>query len=85
MPIRRAEFDRGEIDPSLSILEFFKSQPHLAFTAEEVQDALERADRVTDIEIVRQMLLHLESRGRLESRVVSGRLYYAYKAITLGR
>ena len=85
MPIRRSEFDKGEIDPSLVVLEFFRGQRDLAFPLEEVHEALAKAGINIEIEILRGMVVDLESRGRLESKVVAGRLYYRYKTFRLGR
>ncbi|MBE0415691.1 MAG: hypothetical protein IBX36_04025 [Dehalococcoidia bacterium] len=84
MPISRDEFERGELDPSLFIVDFLRSSPDYAYTLEEL--IAELASRGMDLaeEDLQDILSSLETRGRIESKTRRSMVYYIYRKPKLG-
>ncbi len=78
MPISRGEFEKGDIDLRLVILEFLRSNSDYAHSLEEIIEQL-ISEGITPIyEEVNDMLTGLVNKKRLESKSISGVLYYMY-------
>jgi len=78
MPISRKEFESGELNLSLLIIDFLHSNPDYAYTVEELVEEL--VSRGTDLtaEKVQTVLSSLENRGRVEVKEIHGVIYYIY-------
>jgi hypothetical protein len=89
MPISRREFEKGELDPSLLVEQFLRSNPDCAYTLQELMSEL--ASKYTLQELMSGMiskgaqfseddlgsiLERLSERGRIESKTIGGVLYY---------
>ena len=78
MPISRSKFESGELDPSLFLVEFLRSNPDYAYTMEELIEKLASKGIDLTAEKVESILRLLESRGRIESKMKYGVVYYIY-------
>jgi len=79
MPISRSDFESGELDPSLLLTEYLRSTPDYAYTLDELKEYLISRGVHLTTEELGNVLNTLESRGRVESKVVVGVLYYIYR------
>ena len=78
MPISRSEFESGELDPGILIMDFLRSNPDYAYTVYELLEQLaSNGVNLTDVEI-EEILKSLESRGRIKAKAKSGVVYYIY-------
>jgi hypothetical protein len=78
MPISRGEFEKGELDPGLLILEFLRSNPDYAYILEELIGELAKRGMDLTAEEAQSILSSLESRGRVEAKTIHGMVYYIY-------
>ena len=76
MPISRREFESGEPDPSLLLTELLRSDPDCAYAVEELMDELASRGMDLTAEEVQSILGSLEDRGKVESKVRYGMVYY---------
>lgn len=76
MPISRREFESGELDPSLLLIEFLRSNPDYAYTAKELIGELASKGMDLTKEEMQNALSSLENRGRIESKIIHGVVYY---------
>ena len=84
MPISRREFESGELDPSLLIIEFLRSNPDNAYTMEELMEELaSRGVNLTTGEM-QNILDSLEKREKIEAKASIGVVYYIYRKPRLG-
>ena len=79
MPISREEYDAGGYDAEQALLEFLRQNDGSAFTASELLETFSDSDVAMMEVVVTELLQSLESRGRIESKVVRGRVYYTYR------
>ncbi len=79
MPISRSEFESGELDPGLLLIEYLRSNPDYAYTLDELKEYLISRGVHLTTEELGNVLNTLESRGRVELKVVVGVLYYIYR------
>ncbi len=78
MPISRSEFESGELDPSLLIIDFLHSNPDYAYTVEELLEQLASSGIDLTGEEMQSILKSLESRGRIEVKTIDAVIYYIY-------
>ena len=78
MPISRREFEGGELDPSLLLIEFLRSNADYAYTVEELQSELAETGIDLTVEKMQDILNSLKNRGRIEAKTRYGVVYYIY-------
>ncbi len=79
MPITRREFDAGSRNPGDHLLEFLKANDQIALAIDELLNELLDKGFVVSMEQVQEVMSDLVNRGRAESKIVSGKIYYAYR------
>ena len=79
MPITRREFDAGSGNPRDHLLEFLKANDQIALAIDELVNELIEEGFVVSVEEVQEIMSDLVNRGRAESKIVSGKIYYAYR------
>jgi|Deesub1362A_J573_1020465.scaffolds.fasta_scaffold00246_2 acetate kinase len=79
MPISRREFESGELDPGLLLIEFLRSNSDYAYTLDELVRELGSKGIHMTGEDLRNILRSLEHRGRIESKIKYGVVYYIYR------
>ncbi len=72
MPISRQEFESGEPDPSLLVMEFLRSNSDYAYTVEELLVVLSaRRAELTEKDML-EVLRSLQEREKIEARSEEG-------------
>lgn len=84
MPISRKEFESGELDPSLLIIEFLSSNPDYAYSLEELVEWLASRGVNVKVEELRAILRSLEEQEKVEVKMKVGMVYYIYRKPRLG-
>ena len=79
MPISRTEFEKSELDPGFVLEEFLRSNPDLAYTAEELVVEMASNRVALTIEEVQGILGDLEKRERVTEHGVRDIVYYIYR------
>jgi hypothetical protein len=81
MPISRKEFEAGKSDVSLRLLEFLQMNELWAYSLEQLSALLaEGGPSLTQDELLEE-LRSLEQRGRVDSKIVAGRVYFVYRKV----
>ena len=81
MPINKIEFEKGGRDPSILLIEFFRSNARIAYNLDELVKVLASIGRKLPAEEVERILLSLEYGGAVESKVIAGVPYYRYRKV----
>ncbi len=84
MPSGRKEFESGELDPSLLLIEFLRSNPDCYYILEEL--IVELASRGINVktEEMQDILQSLEKQDKVEAKTRTGVVYYIYQKLSLG-
>jgi hypothetical protein len=81
MPIDKVEFEKSGREISVVLMEFFRFNPRIGFTLDEVVRALASIGRKDSAEDVERTLLSLEYGGGIESREIDGVPYYRLRRV----
>jgi DNA-binding transcriptional ArsR family regulator len=81
MPIDKVEFEKSGRETSVLLMEFFRFNPRIAFTLDEVVEMLASIGRKLPAADVERTLLSLEYGGGIESREVDGVTYYRLRRV----
>jgi len=81
MPITRNDFEKSDRETSIMLVEFLRSNFHIAYTLDELVEELASQGRKVKAEEVERFLLSREYGGRVESRIIDGVPYYRYKRV----
>lgn len=84
MPISRDEYEFGDVDIGLFILQFLREHSDYAFTAEELLKGLVSSARATSLDEVITALEDLVQSNKVESKNIKGVVYYRYCKRPLG-
>ena len=79
MPISRQEYDAGGFNPEQAVLELLRTNESLAFTVPELIEMFTQRKIDMTEAVLMEILQSLESKSRITSKVVRGRLYYTYQ------
>ena len=92
MPITRREFEKGQLDPSLLVEEFLRSNLDYAFTLTELMEGLASEYTLAQLlnglmskgaqftaEDLQNIIDALVEKGRIESETVTDEVYYIYR------
>jgi hypothetical protein len=81
MPINSARFERGNAAVFSELTNLFRSNPHLAYTLDELRDMLAAKDIDMSKTELTSLLGSMEYGGRIVSRTVDGDTYYKYRKV----
>ena len=84
MPISRDEYEIGEIDISLWVVQFLRERPDYAFTVDELSNALASSWRPSQGDELVRALEDLVESKRIECKNIKGIMYYRYYKRPLG-
>jgi hypothetical protein len=81
MPINDASFKRSNREAATALTEFLRPNFHIAYTLDELNEALtDRGVDISDKEL-ETLLFSLEYGGRITSKEVDGETYYQYRKV----
>jgi hypothetical protein len=83
-PLSRSQFEAGDADPALAALDFLKGNPDLAFTLDELVEALEEVVGNVSSTRLKAGLRRMVSKGQAETRTVGRVVYYRYRRRDVG-
>lgn len=84
MPISGDEYELGEIDPSLFVLQFLRTNFPNAYTQDELLNILSSGEREVTQEELESMLKQLVEAEKIESKTIRSVVYYRYHKERLG-
>lgn len=85
MPISSSDFEKGDRDPSIVLMDFLRANPRVAFGVDELVGMLASVGRDLPRAEVERMISLFEYGGRVESRVIDGETYYRYRGFSYSK
>jgi len=79
MPINDANFKKGSPEAVAALMEFLKPNFHIAYTLDDLREALAAKGVDVSADTLEGLLFSLEYGGRIISREVDGVTYYQYR------
>ena len=79
MPINDAKFKKNTPETVASLMEFLKPNFHVAYTLEDLREALAGRGVNVSADVLETLLGSLEYGGRIISKTVDGVVYYQYR------
>lgn len=79
MPINDAKFKKNTPETVASLMEFLKPNFHVAYTLEDLREALAGRGVNVSADVLENLLGSLEYGGRIISKTVDGVVYYQYR------
>ncbi len=84
MPIRRQEFESGDPDPDIMVLEFLRSRPDYAYTLKELREFLATKEAGLAEKDLLEVPRSLQDREKVGAKTRRGMIYYIYRKPRLG-
>lgn len=79
MPISNKDFERSDRESDLMLMDFLRSHPLEAYSAEELAKEMASQGRKLSDEDLRRMLMLMEYGRKITSRKIGGVTYYRYR------
>jgi hypothetical protein len=79
MPINDARFKKGNPEAVASLMEFLRPNFHIAYTLDELREALAAREVDISTDVLETLLGSLEYGGRIVSKTVDGVTHYQYR------
>ena len=81
MPISNINFEKGNRDPSLLLLDFLSLNYRNAYTLDELEAVMKSTNKDLSKRDVESLLNALEYGGKVKSRTIEGKIYYRYSKV----
>jgi hypothetical protein len=81
MPINDARFKKNSPETVAALMEFLRPNFHIAYTLDDLREALAAKDVKVSADTLETLLFSLEYGGRIVSREIDGKTHYQYRKI----
>jgi hypothetical protein len=78
MPISSDDFEKSDRAPEVLLVDFFRSNPRVAYKMDELIEILASMGRNLTREEMERILVYLEYGRKIESKKIAGETYYRY-------